>query len=275
MNADDFGLTFGVNRAIVELRRAGFLSSATLMSVAPAALEAVAIARNTPSLGVGCHLVLVDGIPALPSSQLPTLTDPATGRFRKTLGRFVRDLIMGRIRAEEIEAEAFAQIDRLRSLGVTPTHVDTHKHTHMFPAVLHPVLRAAQRAAVKAVRNPFEPAWSLRATSSAPLLRRVQVHMLNRFRPAFLRSVAGAGLQTTSGSIGVLATGILDTETIRSLLIHLPAGTWELVTHPGYNDADLATAGTRLLTSRAVELRALSDVSLPSGVELIDYRALG
>lgn len=274
VNADDFGLTSGVNRAISELHRSGHLSSATLMSVALATSEAVAIAKNTPSLGVGCHVVLVDGVPVLPAAQLPTLTEPATGRFRKTLGRFVRDLMLGRIRPEEIEAEAFAQIDHLRSLGITPTHIDTHKHTHMFPAVLQPLLRAAQRAGVKAIRNPFEPDWSLRATPGAPLLRRTQVHILNRFRPAFLRSVAQSGLHTTNGSIGVLATGILNTETIRSLLANLPDGTWELVTHPGYNDADLATAGTRLLTSRIIELESLSAISLPPGVERIDFRAL-
>ncbi len=274
MNADDFGLTHGVNRAIAELHRSGSLSSATLMSVAHATSEAADIARATTSLGVGCHVVLVDGVSALPSSQLPTLTEPDTGRFRKTLGRFVRDLMLGKIRPEEVEAEAFAQIDHLRSLGVTPTHVDTHKHTHMFPGVLRPLLRAARQAGVKAVRNPFEPAWSLRVTFGAPLLRRTQVHILNRFRHTFLGHVAESRFQTTSGSIGVLATGTLDSEVIRSLLANLPDGTWELVTHPAYNDTDLAAAGTRLLASRAIELDALSSIALPPDVELIDFRAL-
>lgn len=274
VNADDFGLTHGVNRAVAELHQLRSLSSATLMSVAPAAPEAAAIARAMPSLGVGCHVVLVDGEPLLPPAQLPTLIDPATGRFRKTLGRFVRDLLLGRIRAEEIEAEASAQIDRLRSLGIAPTHIDSHKHAHIFPAVHGPLLRAAQRAGIHAIRNPFEPAWSLRATPAAPLLRRTQVHILNRFRTSFLRSVAASGLRTTSGSIGVLATGTLNAETIRSLLQNLPDGTWELVTHPAYNDADLAAAGTRLLASRAIELNALASISLPQHIKLVDFRAV-
>lgn len=274
VNADDFGLTHGVNHAIADLHRSGSLSSATLMALALATTEAAAIARATPTLGVGCHVVLVDGAPILSSRELPTLTEAATGRFRNTLGRFVRDLMMGRIHPEEIEAEAFAQINRLRSLGIAPTHIDTHKHTHIFPAVLRPLLSAAQRTGVKAIRNPFEPQWSLRATPGAPLLRRSQVHILNRFRPAFLRNVAQSGLQTTSGSIGVLATGTLNAETIHSLLAGLPEGTWELVTHPGHNDADLAAAGTRLLASRAVEREALSANPLPPDVEFVDFRAL-
>ncbi|HEY0163191.1 MAG TPA: ChbG/HpnK family deacetylase, partial [Edaphobacter sp.] len=64
INADDFGLTPGINRSILELHRAGVLTSATLMATGPAFDEAVAIASSTPTLGVGCHVVLTDGVPA-------------------------------------------------------------------------------------------------------------------------------------------------------------------------------------------------------------------
>ena len=165
------------------------------------------------------------------------------------------DLQLGRIRPSEIAAEAEAQIAHLRNRGLRLTHIDTHKHTHMFPRVLEPLLRAAQRQHITAIRNPFEPAFSVAATRGAPTLRRAQVQLLNRFEPAFLRRVKpAAGLsRTTAGAIGVLATGTLDATTLASLLQHLPDGTWELVTHPGYNDVALAHAGTRLLASREVE----------------------
>ncbi len=71
MNADDFGLTTGVNRAIVELHAAGVLTSTTLMAQAAATDEAIELARATPSLGVGCHVVLVDGEPVLPPREVP------------------------------------------------------------------------------------------------------------------------------------------------------------------------------------------------------------
>jgi predicted glycoside hydrolase/deacetylase ChbG (UPF0249 family) len=83
INADDFGLTYGVNRAVAELHRAGLLSSATLMANAPATTEAIEIARATPSLGVGCHVVLLDGEPLLsPSRDLPHLAHPTTRQLR-------------------------------------------------------------------------------------------------------------------------------------------------------------------------------------------------
>ena len=273
LNADDFGLTAGVNRAVAELHRAGALTSATLMARADATDEAIAIARATPTLGVGCHVVLVDGEPVLPAQALPMLVDQCTGRFQPTSGAFVQRLFTGRIRSAEIEAETAAQIALLQSRGVALTHIDTHKHVHLFPAVLRPVLRAARAAGIRAVRNPFEPPWSRRATPHAPWLRRAEVSLLRLWEPAFRRIVAEEGFTTTDGALGVLATGTLDAATLAALLSNLPAGTWELVTHPGYNDTDLAQAHTRLLASREIERLALSAIDV--NMELISFSRLG
>jgi chitin disaccharide deacetylase len=275
VNADDFGLTRGVNRAILELHQAGVLTSATLMARAAATEEAIEIAKTTPSLGVGCHVVLVDGDPIQPAAQLPTLAHQATGRFHPKLGDFLRRVLSGRINAGEIEIEASAQIQSLQSRGVHLSHIDTHKHTHMFPRVLRPVLRAARSCGIHAVRNPFEPAWSVAATPGAPLVRRVQVGLLRRLESTFRRIVAEEGFLTTDGSIGVLATGTLDADALSSLLRALPGdGTYELVTHPGYNDADLAQANTRLLASRETEHDALLALRGSHTLELISFAAL-
>lgn len=274
VNADDFGLTAGVNRAIVELHRRGLLTSATLMACAEASDEAVEMAKATPTLGVGCHVVLVDGEAALGSAQIPTLAPAVDGRLRPSLGKFVRDLLTGRIAGGDIEAEAHAQIARLQGRGLTLTHVDTHKHTHMFAAVLRPLLRAARRCGIVAVRNPFEPAWSVRATPEAPLLRRAQVRMLRNLESRFRRIVAEEGFATTSGALGVLATGSLDARSLQALLERLPGGTWELVTHPGYNDAALAGARTRLQGSRETEMLALEQIRERPEVKLISFREL-
>jgi hopanoid biosynthesis associated protein HpnK len=274
LNADDFGLTAGINRAIIELHRAGVLTSASLMARAAATDEAIELALATPSLGVGCHVVLVDGEPVLRAQNLPTLVDPRTGRFHPTLGVFLKLLLTGHIRSTEIEAEAAAQTALLQKRGLRLTHIDTHKHTHIFPAVLRPVLRAARAAGIRSVRNPFEPAWSLRATCGAPWIRRAQVRLLRLLEPAFRRIVAEEGFTTTDGAVGVLATGTLDSTTVSSLLRNLPEGTWELVTHPGYNDSDLAQAHTRLLASRETEQQILLAIVPWDGVESISFAQL-
>ena len=278
VNADDFGLTSGVNRAIVELHHQGVLTSATLMARAAETEEAIHLALETPTLGVGCHIVLVDGDPVLPARRIPWLADPANRRFRPSLGGFLGS-VYGRLRnrrrvLRDIQAEAYAQISLLQSRGLRLTHIDTHKHTHLFPAVLRPVLRAARRAGISAVRNPYEPAWSIRATSNAPRLRKAQVQLLRTMESTFHRIVREEGFTTTEGAIGVLATGTLDRTTVTSLLSALPDGVWELVTHPGYNDPTLAQVKTRLRASREIEMNALIGLHQDRNLQLIHYGQL-
>ncbi len=265
VNADDFGLTDGINRAVATLHGSGALSSATLMADAPRFAEAVALAKQHSSLGVGCHIVLVDGSPVADPSSISSLLDSASNPagaagFHPTLGGFVRDLYMGRISRADMEHEATAQIVRLQRAGVNITHIDTHKHTHMFPAVLDAVTRAAVACGVRAIRNPFEPTWSVAATPGAAPVRKLQVRLLDRFRGHFSRVVREREFATTDGCMGVLATGTLDETTLRSLLNRMPEGTWELVCHPAYFDDELRTTRTRLQQSRQVELSALQSV---------------
>jgi predicted glycoside hydrolase/deacetylase ChbG (UPF0249 family) len=263
INADDFGLAPGVNRAIVELQQAGALSSTTLMATAPYFSPAVYMAFAQPGLSVGCHIVLVDGSPLLRPDEVPSLLDPrrpASLSMRPTVGSFLRDLMRGRIREQEIEAEAIAQIRRIQSGGVTVSHIDSHKHIHAFSRALAPLLRAARHCGVDCVRNPFEPPWSLRATRVASTWRRAQLHAMRSQRRAFSRLTEEHGMLTCDGSIGVLATGSLDGQVLRSMLHAMPSGTWELVCHPGYRDRALEQARTRLVASRDTERSALLEV---------------
>jgi chitin disaccharide deacetylase len=275
INADDFGVTPGVNRAIVELNNAGALSSATLMATSGSFAEAAHASIKQPSFGTGCHVTLVDGNPLLDADSLKRLVNGSTGQFRGTLGQFVRDLLLGAIPEAEIELEAAAQIRRLQAAGVTVTHVDTHKHAHVFPGVYRPLLRAAKSCGVRAIRNPFEPDWSLAVTRGASGLRRLQVRMLRSMRAGFLDSVKRAGLMTTDGAIGVLATGILDAETLRAFLQAMPDGDWELCCHPGYVDTRLEGVRTRLRQSREIERSALQEaVPGAEGFSLIHFGQL-
>ena len=73
VNADDFGLTLGVNRAIVEAHTRGIVTSSTLMANGPAFEDAIRLARTVPNLSVGCHVVLIDGVPVSNPKLLPSL----------------------------------------------------------------------------------------------------------------------------------------------------------------------------------------------------------
>jgi chitin disaccharide deacetylase len=294
VNADDFGLTAGVNRAIIEGNRSGIVTSATIMANAPAYAEAGALARATPTLLTGCHVVLIDGQPLTSGAQTlitQTLIKGAsfenslgtTKRFRSSLKDFARAAIGKKLSAAEIQQEAEAQIARIQSAGITVTHVDSHKHTHMFPQVLRPVLRAARALGVKAVRNPFEPirAWPIAGMLGAPgmWLRCAGVMSFQLFAREFSKAVREEGMYTTDGTVGIAATGMLNQKTLSAILMALPEGTWELVCHPGYSDDDLRAAGTRLLKSREVELETLTSPETKrllgrQNIQLVSYADL-
>jgi predicted glycoside hydrolase/deacetylase ChbG (UPF0249 family) len=268
-----------VNRAIAELHAAGVLTSTTLMARANATRGAIDLARSIPSLGIGCHVVLTDGEPTSPKERIPSLLDMSkgaakTGAFLPSLSGFLLHLFTGRLRAAEIEAETRAQIESLQSAGLHLTHIDTHKHTHMFPNVLRPVLRAARACGIRAIRNPFEPQWAIRASLGAPWLRLAQVSALRWLAPDCRRIIQQEGFATTDGTVAVAGTGILDAPTLRALLQQMPEGTWELVTHPGYNDADLAQVRTRLRASRNAEREALHALREFPHIELVSFAAL-
>lgn len=285
VNADDFGLTQGVNRAIVEGHHTGIITSSTLMANSGQFQEAVDLARQQPRLGIGCHLMLVDGAPLSPPEQVGSLlngnkTDAA---FPIGFGVLARRVMQRRVSTEEIRREALAQIDRIRNAGIAPTHFDTHKHTHMLPRVLEPLLEAASERGLRALRNPFEPAWAVGRWSFLGMpgkcIRPLEVSLLRRMLPGFKRLAEKFGMRYPEGTIGIAITGTTSKEKFLNLLRELPEGTWELVCHPGYNDPELDTIRTRLRASREQELswlvseeaRALIE---KQGIELISFREL-
>ncbi len=161
LNADDFGLTHGVNRAIRELHQAGALTSATLMATGAAFDDAVAIAHAHPTLGVGSTSSSPTASPSPAPRRSPPCSAPTAKRFRPSLLDFLQALLRGKISETEIEREALAQLHKLQRAGIPVTHLDTHKHTHLFPQVTRPLLRIAETNAIRAIRNPFEQPWSL------------------------------------------------------------------------------------------------------------------
>jgi hopanoid biosynthesis associated protein HpnK len=276
VNADDFGLTAGVNRAIVQAHTQGIVTSSTLMATGSAFPDAVALAPAT--LSVGCHVLLVDGHPVLSRREIPSLA--SNGEFDSSLVSVVVRATTGRIADREIEAEASAQIRALQSAGVQVSHIDTHKHTHLFPQILRPLLRAAKACGVRAIRNPYgKLAWSEIASRPGLWKRYWQTQFLNVYAEKFRRAVSQAGIVTPDGSLGVVFTGTFDDHTFRLVLESIPEGTWELVCHPGYNDSDLNRIQTRLRHSRELELKLLTSpetrqILAEQGVQLISYPEL-
>ncbi len=281
INADDFGLTYGINRAIVEAHQHGIVTSATLMANSSAFDEACQLAKSQASLSTGCHVVLLDGKPLLDPARLPSLVETKNGNsFRNGVSGFALRALSGRIDSDQVEIETTAQIRKLQSHAIQVSHLDTHKHTHMFGSVLTGILRAARICGVQAIRNPFEVIAANFAYAQRRLWKRyAQVKTLRGLSGSFRRAVVRAGLRTPDGTLGIVATGHLNPDLFRAIAENMPEGTWEFVCHPGYLDDDLRTVNTHLRESRVQELAVLTSGEArtaleKSGIQLISYRDL-
>ncbi len=284
VNADDFGLTAGVNRAIVEAHKGGVVSSTTLMANGAAFADAVTAARSTPNLSVGCHVTLVDGTPVSSPDAADTLVairSAEPDRFYSKLSAFAARAMLGGFDRDQLVAEVTAQIRKIQATGLQVTHLDTHKHAHIFPEILVALLRAARICGVRAIRNPIVPVKAIHARQfkDKPHLwkRYGQVRVLHTFSGQFNQRTKRAGVVTPDGVLGVIETGSVGISLLRQTLTSLPEGTWELVCHPGYCDADLQAVRTRLLASREEERRLLTSAGLRKFLEeqkfqVISYR---
>jgi len=276
INADDFGYTPGVNRAIEECARFGTVTSATLMAGAAEFTDAAAIAAQDV-VAVGCHVELVDGDPLSALEEIPTLVEGST--FRASITDLARAAVTNAISADDVATEAAAQFKKLRSVGLAITHFDSHKHAHMFPAIFRPLLATAKANGIGAVRNPFEPFSLNWITSPGLWLRGAETTALRAFRESFLKEVESVGLKTTDGTLGVAVTGRLDLTWLRRIVQAMPEGTWELVCHPGYDDTALRASNTRLRGERETEREALMSPEFKrllaeEKIELIHYGEL-
>lgn len=235
VNADDFGLTSGVSRGILNAHHKGIVTSTTILVNLPVHAELLGQLKAT-RLGVGLHLNLTLGMPLSP--PVPSLVDSE--------GKFIRDArqTAARARPEEVERELRAQVNAfLMLLGRAPTHLDSHHHVGRFSPIR-------------------EIIWGLARALGVPV----------RSQDAEVRQAArAAGLRTPDHFFG--ESGPDPYWSVERLLAHLaalPEGVSEFMTHPGYFDADLAYS--RYGKQREVELQGLTDPKVLRAVEAYGVR---
>jgi chitin disaccharide deacetylase len=282
LNADDFGMTRGVNEGIIRAHRDGVLTSATLMANGAEFDDAVSRAKSNPKLGVGCHLVLVGGPAIAPREKISSLAD-ANGNLPESLAGLVARLSAGFIRMKAIERELRAQIEKIRSAGIEPTHLDTHKHTHAHPKVMEAVGRVAKELGITRIRKPMEnlrDSWeTTRHESSGRTKELIAAAAARAVTPWFQTIARKYGLRSPDHFLGLAMTGGLGPAALRRMIDTLSDGSTEIMLHPGICDTDLANSGSRLQDQRETELQGLLDPGVRSAlaerdIRLISYREL-
>lgn len=248
VNADDLGLTPGVNRGILEAHQRGILTSTTAMVNMPAAEAGIQrLQREAPQVGIGLHINLTTGPSVLPAAQVPSLVQ-ADGTFYYNSANPLERA--SQMQADEIAAEIRAQFERFVQLaGRKPDHLDSHHHAaYHIPAAFETLLDLA-RAHHLPIRRAVD--WLNEVSSGGP-----QVRWTDYFETSFYDS-------------GVTVEDLAD------ILRYLPDGTTELMCHPGYND------GIRqgYAAQRETELASLTDPSIRAlveaeGIQLVTFAAV-
>lgn len=246
INADDFGISHGVNVGIIEAAEAGVVTSASMIVNLPDFADALDRARSCPKLSLGLHLNLTAGRPL---TSVPSLTRRRTGEFYP-LPVLVARASFGLLDLSDIARECLAQIDRMIEVGFSPTHLDSHRHVHAHPAISATVTRVAASRGILQVRVPCEP---LRAnmTDWRATLKKSGLLICARLSG---QRAAGDRIDNFFGIS--LEGGKSFAKRLFALIPQLPTGTTELMTHPGYADASLAERDSYTL-ERVTELRVL------------------
>ena len=236
VNADDFGLTGGVSRGILEAHRTGIVTSTTVIVNRPAD-PALLDELRASGLGVGLHLNLTLGSPVSDPKRVPSLVDAE--------GKFIRDAreVAARASKDEARIELGTQIDVFRRLlGRFPTHLDTHHHVGRHEPILELVLDFA-----RAIKVPVRSQDAAVRGAARRLKLRTPDHFVGESGPEPYWTAARVLEQLAS----------------------LPGGVSEFMTHPGHYDEDLAYS--RYGTQRDIELRGLTD---PRARELIEREGI-
>ncbi|MBI3446553.1 MAG: hopanoid biosynthesis-associated protein HpnK [Magnetospirillum sp.] len=232
VTADDFGRSLQVNDAVEDGHVNGILTAASLMVTEAWVEDAVARARRLPNLGVGLHVTLVDGIPALPPSQIPDLVDDK-GLFTLDLVRLGTRIFLSKAVQAQVTAEMRAQFELFRQTGLKLAHVDFHHHYHQHPTVFALVLKLAVEYGAPGIRIPYEPPLpSYRARGDKLGLRLMNGIFHWRRNQAMRKAALRAGLVVNDRAFGVNDSGAMNAERVGSFLDALPDGLNEIYSHP-------------------------------------------
>ncbi len=235
VNADDFGLTEGVSRAILRAGTDGIVTSTSALANGAALGGPFANALRDSGLGVGAHLALVghQGTVLAPS-EVPTLVDD-DGRLASGWRPFLTRCALGRVDLDDVRRELTAQVEALRASGLTLSHVDTHQNLHLWPGIARATIDVAQTHGIPAIRVT-------RSDGRSPIAWAVR-HFAKRLESR----ARAAGMAFPDAFAGFDEAGGLDLPRLRDALGRLArhgGASAELVCHPsGPDDAELTALG--------------------------------
>ncbi len=255
INSDDYGRTPDISRGIREAHLRGVVTSTTCMMNIPTTADDVSIAlKETPSLGMGVHLVLTMGKPISRPETVPSIVDQ-NGNFFKyaPLVEHLTSLDIDEVKKEwRMQIQAFIQ-----AAGKKPTHIDSHHHSSYFsPSLFRGMLELAKEYDC-AIRFPFTDISSeLEETAKyvPDLVREFDPRRPDAFFVNFYDKTATQ-------------------EQLLNIINNISDGTGEMMCHPGHVDEAFAKESIYNF-QRERELKILTDPSIKKAIESQDIKLI-
>lgn len=268
-NADDYGITEGVSRGIRYAHMQSLVTSTSCMMNMPVAASQVSLALDEcPDLGIGVHLNLTAGHPLLPLQEVPSLCD-LTGSFHS------RDHLLNRlpgINISEIRSEWLAQIQKfIQITGRKPTHLDSHHHSSYYSPELFRVMLELAQEFNCAIRLPVVDKWAFQPIDLPDSVKA-------DIEAAIPRLLLEYNPRTPGGFFPEFYDEGASPERLLNFFSGKSFGTWEIMCHPGFCDAELMALSSYNL-QREKELAIVTDPGLienmkRNGIDLISFKDL-
>ena len=267
VTADDLGAGAPTDRGIFVAYERGIVTGTSLMANGPSFSEAAMEARRI-SIPLGVHFNLSEGSSL--TGCIPGLTDGSGAFPGKMIAR--RRLTSGAPCPRRLLEECTAQVERILESGLKPLYFDSHQHSFLFTEIQGILLEVARTFGIPAARLPV-PAESPSLDPPGPLGKELALY--RRLAPAAKRTLIESGLGTPDGLWGMPLLDRIDIPTLLETLANLPAGSWELMTHPGFCDIRRPFGGK----GRELEVEALCSSEVRSmvrdlNIDLISFGEL-
>ena len=261
VNADDYGLTEGVSRAILRAHVEGVVTSTSVLALTPGFAPTVGWLHDH----TGAHLAAVgEDPPLLSAREVPSLVD-RRGRLRLSWRQFLPLAAAGRIDPDDLRRELTAQMEAIVGAGVVVDHLDTHQNLHLWPMVRDVVLDVGDAFGVRTIRVTRSAARSIVGVT----VQRLATDLEGRLDA---RGWSYAPVSTGLDEAGHLGRGAMVTalERLSGELDARGGGVAELASHPGEaGDVDLVRY--RWDYAWADELAALCSGTVRSAVDELGF----
>ncbi len=240
VSADDFGLTKGINQAIINAYNQGILTSTSFLINGFARDEAIELIKSYKNIDVGLHLTITQGLPLLKPEYISSIIKNGTFFYPNYKKLFLK-MLLKKVNIKDIEKEFRKQLDFAFNAGLNISHIDTHQHIHPHPSILNLIIKLAIEYNIKAVRLPFlNPLSSLKLIFNKKIINNLTKILVYPLKFYTVKKLSQYKITFPDSLIGYYFTGQLNEKNLLTSLENIKTTFSELICHPSIHQEHLS-----------------------------------